>query len=339
MKFSTYLMAGLLVAGVGIGVVGCNTNDVAGPAAPSPPSSLRAVSLSNNSVGLKWDASLDGGVTYLVTYAGQGAVADSGSIPGVSAQFYDVGGLQAVPYTFYVYAVKDSVLSNPVTVEWAPATRFDYANGGQTDPIDVYEKAALPPLPSGLILFDPAKSGPNAVSLAQSSTTDFGAVNIAVDVDADSLYIGPAYAMTQYARHADFDSTTYMSTDLWNAASLDDFYLNESLENYIVPGGLGAGNVRAAGIPLVRPDSVKHLGVVFIAREGNGLNRHYARVFIEPDASGNLVRGSAGSRYVRLHISYQGTQQVPYAKRVAHVPAYHSWVWYPLKERPDYSLR
>lgn len=323
MKFTKFFMTLALAVFVGFGVTACNEDDgIVDPGTDvKAPTALQAVSLSTTSVGLKWEASATAGATYSVKWLADGTT-DTMTQAATTTSYIATGLTAGKKYTFWVYAVSGTDRSTPATIEWAGARRYttDQAAGGQ---IRIYEKASVGN-PSGLIL----KGGARAVSVA-TGQPNLGDVALAFDVISSTQFdFGAAYALTQFANADKFDSTTYISTDSWLVPSLDQFYLNKSLETYINSTN---GNISAFTF---NNTVAANTGVAFVVRHGNGANRHYARVFVKADAQGNLVRGTAPNRYIEVEISYQETATIPYAKRAPLTVYRQSYVKYPLEDRP-----
>jgi hypothetical protein len=313
MKLRNLALSGALVAVWALGAVGCNENPVDDPGTVAAPSNVQAVSLGDpGDVGLMWTASSETGVTYTVSWQSSSS-ADAGSKPSITGTTTTIDNLKAEEYTFSVKAVKGSAESTVATVKWAPATRYTTEPGSSTT-LRMYEFASSNG--SGLII-DPAKGGPKNASVAQSSSTPAGSVQLAIYTQvegntavqmADSFDIGPAFAFVEFRNADKFDNTAYISNKTFTPTSLDTWYSSSSIETLIDTDG------NEAYFRLPNRVAGTTTGQGFFVRTGTAGNYHYARVFIKPDANGNFLRGSGNDQYIEVEVSYQPTAGLPYAK-------------------------
>lgn len=293
---------------------GCNENDnpidpTPTPVAPKAITNLQAVSLSETSVGLRWNAPVDTALTgYDVSWESSDGV-DSNGVSVISATdtTENATGLTAgKTYTFTVKTKRGTTLSTGVSVTWAGAQRFSNDAAEPTTTIRLYEKASSKG--SGLTL-DPSAGGPKNMSVA----TPTGPVQLGFIVDANGkVVIGAAYSFPEFKNVDKFDSNTYVSTQSWVAMGLNDWFIPQSLDKYIPADG----NLRAFTFDATVTGAT---GQGFVVRTGATGNYHYARVFVN-NIGGKLLQGTAPNRYVELTISYQNTPNVPFAKRGAESP-------------------
>ncbi|MCC7437641.1 MAG: fibronectin type III domain-containing protein [Armatimonadetes bacterium] len=311
MKLKSFLIGSALLATLVVG--GCNENDTPtdptpDPVAPKAVTNLLAVSLSETSVGLRWNSPVDTALTgYEVSWKSTDGV-DSGSATVAPATDTTENATVKVgkTYTFTVKTKRGTTLSTGVSVTWAGAQQFsnDAANAATT--IRLYEKASSNG--SGLTL-DPSLGGPRNMSVATPSA----AVQLGFIVDpAGKVVIGAAYSFPEFKNVDKFDSNTYVSTQSWVANGLSSWFLTQSLDKYIPADG----NLRAFTFDATVTGTS---GQGFVARTGTTGNYHYARIFVN-NVGGKLLQGTAPNRYVELTISYQNTPNVPFAKRGAESP-------------------
>lgn len=313
MKFKNFLMSGMIAALAAFFVVGCNENvgdpddnndDVAAA------TSLKAVSLSATSVGLSWAASTTTGATYKVSWANGSTSVGSAD---VSTTTHTVSGLtEGTAYVFTVVAVDaDDNESDPVTVTWAPAARYtnDQDAGGV---IRIYERSAPTGKGTGLVL-TPDLDGPRNVSVAGTIGTnpDLANVHLIADVNAGTgtFTIGPskASAFDDFTNYSLFPNNVQVSDNYVVTSGLDNWYESASLANMFTTNNKEAF--------VIQNQQTGNQGVGFAVRMGTGVSGQfrYARIFVVPGASGQLIQND-GNNYVVLHVSFQNVAGVPYAK-------------------------
>lgn len=311
MKLKSFLIGSALLATLVVG--GCNENDtptdpIPDPVAPKAVTNLLAVSLSETSVGLRWNSPVDTALTgYEVSWKSTDGV-DSGSVSVAPATDTTENATVAKEktYTFTVKTKRGTTLSTGVSVVWAGAQRFSNDAATPATTIRLYEKASSNG--SGLTL-DPGLGGPRNMSVATPSAT----VQLGFIVDANGkVVIGAAYSFPEFKNVDKFDSNTYVSTQSWVANSLNDWFITQSLDKYIPADG----NLRAFTFDATVTGTT---GQGFVARTGATGNYHYARIFVN-NVGGKLLQGTAPNRYVELTISYQNMPGVPFAKRGAESP-------------------
>lgn len=312
MKFKNFLMSGMIAALAAFFVVGCNEN-------PDDPgngdgdevaavTNLGAVSLSSTSVGLAWDASTTTGATYKVAWA-EGTTSVGSA--DVSTTTTTVEGLtEGKTYVFTVTAVDaDDNESDPVSVTWSPASRYNVDAANTTMEINIYEKDAT--RGSGLAL-DVASpyEGPRNISVSGTHTdAELALAQLAMYINTNgTVKIGPAsgFTVAEYANVAKFDQNTIVSDEATPVSSLNNWYMNGSLS-----GAMTQNRETPFTLDAVRTDGN---GYGFVVRTGtSAANYHYARVFVKNNG-GKILQGDSPNRFVSLVISYQNTAGVPYAK-------------------------
>lgn len=322
MKLKSFLIGSTMLAALVIG--GCNENDTPvdptpTPVAPKAVTNLQAVSLSETSVGLRWNAPVDTALTgYDVSWKSSDGT-DSNGVNVISATdtTENATGLKVgKTYAFTVKTKRGTTLSTGVSVTWAGAQRFSNDAAAPTTTIRLYEKASSKG--SGLTL-DPSAGGPKNMSVATpTAPVQLGFIVDTVIVDTvtkakeEKIVIGAAYSFPEFKNVLLFDSNTYVSNTTWIAMGLNDWFIPQSLDKYI-PGN---GNFRAFTFDATVTDAT---GQGFIVRTGATGNYHYARVFVN-NIGGKLLQGTFPNRYVELTISYQNTPNVPFAKRGVESP-------------------
>lgn len=312
MKFRNLFLAGAVAAVLGISATGCNENptDPPGGGGPGNPTGLMASTQGPTSVALKWSA-VTGATSYTVSWKATGS-GDSGSTPGVTGTTYTVTNLtKGQRYTFTVRGVNADGASTGATIDWAAADRFTSdVNGPAT--INIYEKSST----KGSAI-DISAAGAANVSVVAGSP---GKAMLAFYRYNDSLIVGPAYAITEYKTSAnnDFtkvDSSTYISTNAFDVTSLNDWFSDKSIDEYIQNSGASAGNVIAFNFS---PSETKSKG--FYMRTGAAGNYRYARVLIMNNG-GKILQGSGSEEFITVQISYQSTPNLPFAKPAGFSPA------------------
>jgi hypothetical protein len=312
MKFKHLLMSGLIAALAGFFVVGCNEN----PDDPGngngngddvvAPSNLQAVSMSATSVGLMWTASTTAGVTYTVKVTeGSSSVT---TIPDIATTTHTVSGLtEGTVYVFTVIAVDaDDHESDPITVTWAPASRYTQDADNTTMEINIYEFDS--PNGSGLIL-DPITGGPSTESMS-ASNPNIGDVQFAFNINGDGTFsFGPSfgYPTTIFQAADETDQNVFISDQAFTTTGLDAWYMNAPLTSLITN--------KQAPFTNLQEERTDGNGYAFAVRTGaSAANYRYARIFLKPGGNGKIVRGTAPNRFINLVISYQNFAGIPYAK-------------------------
>ncbi|MGQ9819475.1 MAG: fibronectin type III domain-containing protein [Candidatus Kapaibacteriales bacterium] len=269
------------------------------------PDSMKATSINETTVRLRWKLSNDESKSYFkdyVLYITPGAFQPKVLSKGTNT--IDVTGLtDGTIYTFELKARntddKESVTS--ASIKWSPAFRF--TTNINDEPIRIYETASL--LGSGLELYEPTSGKPKTLKVASGEFWNLGLYTKNNEISiysANYMYNNSLYNFPVAPSY-----TTEISEDIFLTNTLDNVFDSQALNvknfssNYF--------------IDLTDPD-LKN-GVVFIVRtKATGqTDWNYAKVLVKAGASG-LLQGTADNRYVELVISYQKKAGVPYAKTI-----------------------
>lgn len=308
------LMAGALVALMGVAATGCNENptDPVNPGTLGAPTGLQASSMSATSVGLRWNA-VTGATSYLVSWTPVGnPAAQSGNVT-VSTTSAAANNLTAgVRYTFSVQGVNADGNGTAATMDWAGAGRYTQNTGGAdaanpSTTLRIYEFDSQ--YGSGVVL-NPALGGPKTVSTVVERP---GLVQLAIFVTGDNVIIGSAGGFPEYRgvnNPAKFDQNVFISNTTFAVNSLNEWYVANPINTYIDSVD---GNVSAFTIP----NASTNVGQGFFVRIGTAGAYNYARVLVKTGANNRILQGSGNNRYVELEVSYQTTPNLPFAKGVA----------------------
>lgn len=271
----------------------------------SGPDSLKATSINETTVRLRWKLSADESKSYFKDYvlyitpgAFQPKVLDKGT------NTIDVTGLtDGIIYTFELKSRntdnKESTTS--ASIKWSPAFRF--TTNINDEPIRIYETASV--LGSGLQLYEPTSGKPKTLKVASGEYWNLGLYSKNNEVSiysANYMYNNNLY---------NFPTAPSYITEI-----SEDIFLTNTLDNVFDSQALSAKNFSTNYyIDLTDPD-LKN-GAVFIVRtKATGqTDWNYAKVLLKPSTSG-LLQGTADNRYVELVISYQKKAGVPYAKTI-----------------------
>ncbi|MBC8144358.1 MAG: fibronectin type III domain-containing protein [bacterium] len=303
MLTSAFALAGILAA--------CNENPVVEPG--NGPTNLKASSRSATEVSLTWDA-VSNATGYEVSWVAVGATG-TGSLSGVSSLTAVATSLsEGVIYDFTVRATTASGLGDATTIRWAPASRATETSNSGVKLIRMYEYASTSE--SGLnlnvngspyrVTLNMSRTEPNKAQLAMFVYHKPLTPNV-----IDSIIIGPAYGVPEYAASNDptlsrVDTTVVISSTTYPVASLDSWFLTQPLT------GMIDANSNTYAYKFTSNSTSSGQG--FVVRHGLPGAYHYARVLVK-NLSGFLVGGATPNRYVELEISYQKVVNVPYAKR------------------------
>lgn len=269
------------------------------------PDSMKATSLNETTVRLRWKLSSDESKTYFkdyVLFITPGAFQPKVISKGTNT--IDINGLtDGTIYTFELKSrnIDDKESATSAKIQWSPAFRF--TTNVNDEPIRVYETASQ--LGSGLQLFEPNSGKPKTLKVASGEFWNLGLYTKNNEV---SIY-----------------SATYMyNQNLYNFPSApsyvteisEDLFLTNTLDNVFDSQALSAKNFSTNYfIDLTDPDYRN--GVVFIVRtkQTGQTDWNYAKVLVKPGTSG-LLQGTPDNRYIELVISYQKKAGVPYAKTI-----------------------
>ena len=276
-----------------------------------PISNLRAFSADSTSVGLAWTPSPSASTPdfgdYLVNATPEdqigGVILTKSAGSNSSLRF---GGLMpSSVYTFAVIARPNSSSSagnsTPLSVVWAPASRFDSVSG---QPILVYESSST----SGnaaLIFYSSVTGGPRTVNLLNPSTpSDTAEVDLfvrtetitSVSIRSADLYLTPDGTMR-------FPRTTLFSSFSYSAGNLDDAELRPPDTSSYAPTNTVIEIDTTAAVT----------STIFYFRSNDA---HYGRLLVRRDpTSGTMIWGTSPDRYLVVELSYQPVPANIYSRR------------------------
>lgn len=285
-KYKSLLAAATLVALI---MVGCNENTTTVDTPPNPISGLMATSINESTVRLKWTAPTGSYSSYIIRY--NSTASDSMKVTAPSGtEMLDISSLTSgTVYTFTVTSLNsDNLESTTKSMKWAGAMRFATYKSGL--PIRLYENSSSKG--SGLQLYDDVTGEPKNLKVDAGDFWDIGIDNKGL---TDSLYSGSPTQLTGI----NF-TTSRLSTFIGK-----DYSGIDSLNQVFESSDLVATTDDAIRYPNLSPK-----GFVFVVKTANG---NYAKVFIKPNANGEILQGTPGDRYVEVEISYQKIKAVPHA--------------------------
>ncbi|RCK71800.1 MAG: hypothetical protein IGBAC_0757 [Ignavibacteriae bacterium] len=267
----------------------------------SPVTNLKAFSVNNTSVGLKWTKSVSENIADFDKYEIKIKRADT----TVSTQYVNKGIdsviisnlSNGVIYDFIVTAKVTSnsqnyIDSDPVQVRWSPAWRFTTEG---TFPIQVYERTSSTGYASGLILYYFSLNvapGPKTVSLLSA---DSSLIDIFVDSKgASNIALSSSHLYRPNRKITRFSTVEYSSETL----------------NYPQFAPPDSATYTRFEITI---DSVQVASSKIVYYKGS--NGNYGRILIKRNpTNGTLIWGTSPEQYVRLEISYQSVPYNPYSK-------------------------
>lgn len=271
----------------------------------SGPDSMKATSINETTVRLRWILSSDESKTYFkdyILYITPGAFQPKVLSKGTNT--IDVTGLtDGTIYTFELKArnTDDKESTTSATIKWSPAFRF--TTNINDEPIRIYETASL--LGSGLQLYEPTSGKPKTLKVASG---EFWNLGLYTKNDEVSIYSANyIYNNNLY----NFPTSPSYITEISGV-----IFLTNTLDNVFDSQALDAKNFNT-NFPINLTDPDLKNGAVFIVRTkvAGQTDWNYAKVLVKPGISG-LLQGTADNRYVELVISYQKKAGVPYAKTI-----------------------
>lgn len=306
LKFNTGLMALCAVV-----LVACNENetpiDPGTGTAPNAPTALMAQSQSQ-AVGLKWTVSSTGATptSYVIEYNEAGTTTMlTKTVSSATATTATVDGLtNGVVYEFVVYAMNGTAKS-PASpkVSWAPANRGTgayrlYSSRNSTQG-------------SGLAIF--SGSAPAVKKVAEGSTWDICFDDVTESAD-------PRLASPGQTNYVEYDASvddlvfrnnrdqiariTRIGDQLSGITSFDDMYESAALS---IPTEEKFYSLNSIG-------GTANWGCVLVHKETSASpNYQIAKVLVKRGTDGKFVQGTGANAYIDVEVSYQTTQNVPYA--------------------------
>ncbi|ROL56002.1 fibronectin type III domain-containing protein [Bacteroidetes/Chlorobi group bacterium Naka2016] len=268
------------------------------------PDSMKATSLNETTVRLRWKLSPDESKTYFkdyVLYISPGAFAPRIIPKGTNT--IDVTGLSdGTVYTFELRArnVDDKESVGSAKIQWSPAYRF--TKNINDEAIRVYETASQ--FGSGLQLYDPNSGKPRTLKVASG---EFWNLGVYTKGEA-SLYTANYIASNNLYN---FPTSPSYITEI-----SEDIFLTNTLDNVFDSQALNARNFSTNYyIDLADPDYKNGIVIIVRTKAPGATDWNYAKVLIKPGPNG-LLQGTPDNRYIECEISYQKKTGVPYAKPI-----------------------
>lgn len=302
---SAYLLASLIFAFL----FATSCEETTDTNEPNPvvagPDSMKATSINETTVRLRWKLSPDEGKTYFkdyVLYISPGAFAPRIISKGINT--VDISGLSdGTIYTFELRArnvdSKESIGS--AKIQWSPAFRF--TKNINDENIRVYETASQ--FGSGLQLYDPNSGKPRTLKVASGEFWNLGLYTKSGEL---SLYTANYIA--------DNNLYNFPTAPSYTTEISEDIFLTNTLDNVFDSQALNARNF-SKNYYIDLSDADYKNGVVIIVRTKapGSVDWNYAKVLIKPGPTG-LLQGNPDNRYIECEISYQKKAGVPYAKPI-----------------------
>ncbi len=264
-----------------------------------PITNLKAFSVSNTSVGLKWTKSTNEALADMENYLIKVKTLDNITVTTTTAaksvdSTVITGLSNGIIYRFEITskaisASNNYINSDSVTIKWSPAWRFD-AEG--TIPIQVYERTSSIGFASGLIFNHSTTGLPKTVSLLSSDSSQ---IDVFVNsVGASNVALSSSHLYRANRRITRFSTISYDYSNLNNPQ--------------ISPPDTASYTLFAVSVDSVAAATAK---IVFF----KGVNGNYGRILIERNSSnGTLIFGTSPDQYLRVKISYQSVAYNPYSK-------------------------
>lgn len=301
MNFQKRILASLVLAST-VFFVSCEENSILDPGTggtPMAPTNVRVSTRTETSIAVRWSKAV--GDTINVTGYDVIATPATGSaitVPSTDTTVVVSGLTSGTVYTFTVKAKSGSTLSSASNgVMWAPAKRTTVAGR-------MYVSASS--LGSGLNL----STGGN-LTIANGGQWDLCLDDkdgrILVGSPGVSGYVNNSFQFPN-GQDARIVRLRNMTT---RAASLNDIWESSSLGN--------AGDettFKEQLFDLSAASLDKTTGIGFVAAVFSGANTttpvNYAKVLVKA-VGGSFVQGTGDGRYVEVEVSYQTSQNTPYA--------------------------
>ena len=202
-------------------LVACDEESIINPdLTPEAPTNLQATSINDRTIALRWTASPDAGVTYVVyVYVGESNT-EMSMFEGIAGTEVEITGLdEGTIYRFEVYSEDDAAMSDDyITIHWSPAARF--TEDGYDEDIQLFGFESS--LGSGLDLYSEDDGAPAVLSVAAKEDWD-----IAFDDRTPGL-VGCASMIN--IGSGDPTSTTEIIATPFEVSSLDDVYGSQALD-------------------------------------------------------------------------------------------------------------
>ncbi len=300
MKSKLFLV--ILIAIIFMSFSACSDSSTdSGKSRLSPVTNLKAFSVNNTSVGLKWTKSVSENLADFDKYEIKIKQADT----TVSTQFVAKGTdslvisnlSNGVIYDFVVTAKvtstsKNYIDSDPAQVRWSPAWRFTQEG---TFPIQVYERTSSTGYASGLVFYYPSLGAPPQPKTVSLLSADSSLIDVFIDSKgASNIAISSSHLYRPNRKITRFSTVEYESETLnYPQFTPPDTTTYTKFEILI--------------------DSVAVTSSKIVYYKGN--NGNYGRILIKRNpVNSTLIWGSSPEQYVRLEISYQSVPYNPYSK-------------------------
>lgn len=300
LSFSAFLLAFLLL-------VSCDetTNTTEPNPAVVGPDSMKATSMNETTVRLRWKLSADESKTYFkdyVLYISPGAFAPRIIPKGTNT--IDISGLSdGTIYTFELRArnIDDKESVKSAKIQWSPAFRF--TKNINDEAIRIYETASQ--FGSGLQLFDPNSGKPRTLKVASGEFWNLG------------LYTKSGELSFYTANYiSDNNLYNFPTKPSYTTEISEDIFLTNTLDNVFDSQALNARNFsKNYYIDLADQDYKNGVVIIVRTKAPGQTDWNYAKVLIKPGPTG-LLQGTPDNRYIECEISYQKKVGVPYAKPI-----------------------
>ncbi len=305
MRFKSMLLLSSFLLAILIFTACDNTTDTTEPnPTVAGPDSLKATSLNETTVRLRWKLSPDESKTYFkdyVLYISPGAFAPRVISKGTNT--IDISGLSdGTIYTFELRArnTDDKESVGSAKIQWSPAFRF--SKNINDEPIRVYETASQ--FGSGLQLYDPTSGKPRTLKVASGEFWNLG-----VYTKGESSLYSANYI-------SDNNLYNFPTQPSYTTEISEDIFLTNTLDNVFDSQALNARNFsKNYYIDLADPDYKNGVVIIVRTKAPGATDWNYAKVLIKPGTSG-LLQGTPDNRYIECEISYQKKTGVPYAKPI-----------------------
>lgn len=261
--------------------------------------SIKAFSVSNTSVGLKWTKSTDESKTdflnyYLKAKNPDGTTTKELTITKGIDSVIVTSLTNGIIYTFEVISKVTTsstnyIDSDPATIKWSPAWRFNLEG---TIDIKVYETTSSTGFASGLVFYHPTVQGPKTVSL----------------LSADSSLID-VYVKTETGSNVSLRSSHLYRSNR-KITRFSNFYRNSETLNNPQDAPPDTASYTLFEFPVDSVATTSSRIYYF-----KGVNGNYGRILVMRNpTNGTLIWGTSPEQYLKLKLSYQSVAYNPYSK-------------------------
>ncbi|MDP2209361.1 MAG: fibronectin type III domain-containing protein [Bacteroidota bacterium] len=300
MSYTSKLLQLVLMVVITLLWAGCQDSTTGpGKVKLQPVTNLKAFSVSNTSVGLKWTKSTNETLADLENYIIKVKTLDNSTVTTTtaakSADSTVIAGLSnGIIYRFEITSKatstsNDYINSDSVTIKWSPAWRFDTEG---TYPIQVYERTSSTGFASGLIFSYSTTGLPKTVSLLSADSSQ-------IDVFVNSVGASNVALSSSHLYRSDRKITRF-STVWYNSTTLNN--------PQIAPPDTASYTLYEIPVDSVAAATSK---IIYY----KGVNGNYGRILIERNSgNGTLIFSDSPNQYLRVKISYQSVAYNPYSK-------------------------